>query len=514
MKESNIIMFEQKPLPFPKSIAPEVKVPVKAPVDETKFTHSVVFKQSPLWSRAILWGIVGVNSMVVVWANVATIEEAVQTQGMLEPQGAVKEVQTPVGGVVETVYVEDGQRVRRGDLLLRLDSKAVQAQLVPLLKIRTALTQENQFYRSQLANKSTTPQTQELVKEIDLPPGIASLTKSRSALIEENRLYRAQLNGITDFNFSPEEKTRLEFSQAELDSRIASDQWETEQLKRQLKESEAQLSSAQDIQKVSQTIVDSIEPLVQEGAIANVQFLKQQEELRIRQADVERLAQQQQRLRYAIAQSKEKLRNTIAGAKKDILTKIADNEKQIAQIDSELNKAILENEKKIAEVESQISQVKYNLDHQQLRAPSDGVVFDLQARSGSVINPSQELLKIVPNEALIAKVHITNRDIGFLKEGMKVDVRIDSFPFSEFGDIKGELIWIGSDALPPNETRPFYSFPAKIRLESQSLSIHDREVLLQSGMSVSANVKVRDRTVMSIFTDLFAQQIDSLKTAR
>lgn len=124
------------------------------------------------------------------------------------------------------------------------------------------------------------------------------------------------------------------------------------------------------------------------------------------------------------------------------------------------------------------------------------------------------MLKIVPGDALTAKVFITNRDIGFVKAGMDVDVRLDSFPFSEFGDVKGKLVWIGSDALPPDNVYPFYHFPAKVRLARQSLLINGREVALQSGMGVSTNIKVRSHTVMSIFTSLFANNAESLKFVR
>ncbi len=510
------IQFDQKPLTAPRILEPEVKVPIKTPKEDNKFARSVVLRQSPFWSRAILWGIVGVTSLVLIWANFAKIEEAIPTQGMLEPQGKVKEVQTPVSGVVKAVFVRDGQTVRRGDLLLRLDATALQAQLISLIKIRAALIQENQFYRIQLTGKNPSLEKSQLFQQIKLPFELTSLTQSRTALIAENRLYRSQLNGTErSMTFSPEEEARLEFSKAELETRIASDQFETEQLQKRVSENQVQLASAQDIQQVNQTILNNIEPLVEEGAIARLQYLRQQEQFRTRQADVQQLTQEQARLRYAIAQSREKLRNTIVAAKKDLLTKMADNNKQIAQIDSELNKAILENEKRVSEIESQISQTKLNLQYQELRAPADGIVFDLQARNpGFVTNTSQAVLKIVPNEDLTAKVYITNQDIGFIKQGMKVDVRVDSFPFSEFGDIKGEIVWIGSDALPPDQIRPYYSFPAKIRLESQSLTIKNRDVALQSGMSISANIKVRDRTVMSIFTDLFAKQIDSIKSIR
>ena len=162
-----------------------------------------------------------------------------------------------------------------------------------------------------------------------------------------------------------------------------------------------------------------------------------------------------------------------------------------------------------------MKQAEVTLNYQELKAPVTGTVFDLKpAAPGFVTNSTEPILKIVPDDALVAKVDITNKDIGFVKEGMHVDVRIDSFPFSEFGDVKGELVEIGSDALPPDQIHQFYRFPAKIRLDKQSIVVNDRKVPLQSGMSVSVNIRVRDRTVMSIFTDLFTSKTDSLKTVR
>jgi HlyD family secretion protein len=116
---------------------------------------------------------------------------------------------------------------------------------------------------------------------------------------------------------------------------------------------------------------------------------------------------------------------------------------------------------------------------------------------------------------LIAEVFITNQDIGFVKEGMTVDVRIDSFPFSEYGDIQGEIISIGSDALPPDQIYDFYRFPAKIKLDSQTLNTNGREIPLQSGMSVSTNIKLReDRRVISLFLERFTKEVESLKNVR
>jgi len=124
------------------------------------------------------------------------------------------------------------------------------------------------------------------------------------------------------------------------------------------------------------------------------------------------------------------------------------------------------------------------------------------------------LLKIVPTNNLIGEVYITNKDIGFVAPGMDVDVRIDSFPFSEFGDVKGKLVQVGADALPPDNTYNYFRFPARIELASQTMRVNNRVVPLQSGMSITANIRTRNRTVLSIFTDLFTRQTEGLRYVR
>ena len=157
----------------------------------------------------------------------------------------------------------------------------------------------------------------------------------------------------------------------------------------------------------------------------------------------------------AINQSQKKLQNTAALFREDLLTKIADNEKRLAEIDSQLTKIMVENNKRLAEIDAQLSQAQQTLQYQALQSPVNGTVFELKAHTpGFVANSSQPILKIVPDDTLVAKVFITNKDIGFVKEGMAADIRIDSFPFSEFGDVKGHLVWIGSDALPPDQIHP------------------------------------------------------------
>jgi HlyD family secretion protein len=236
-------------------------------------------------------------------------------------------------------------------------------------------------------------------------------------------------------------------------------------------------------------------------------------------AEIERLQEEERRLSLDVAQAKEELINTTASSEKDIRDRIADNQKRIAEIDSQLNKSIVENDKRVAEIDSQISSTEQTLRYQALYAPVSGTVFDLKAFPGYVppVNQAAEqpILKIVPDDNLIAEVFITTQDIGFVEQGMKTDVRIDTFPFSEFGDVKGEVVSIGSDALEPDPTYDFFRFPAKIKLDQQYINIRGKDIPLQSGMSISVNIKVRqNRTVLSLFTEKFFTGIDNFKQVR
>lgn len=530
--------------------------------------QSVVLKQSPTWSRAIVWTIIGVTVAGITWAWLAKIEQVVSAQGQLKPQETVKEIQAPVNGVVEKVHVKDGDSVKEGDVLVTMDSTASAAELESLKKIRQSSKQENQFYRTLMSQSLDDAEVEKAIIQLKLPTEVAALAINRTALITENQLYRIQLGELgTGATLDAEQSARVEAAQAELKSRAEAARLDFEQLQKQLYQTRVKLADArtqlitdrmslaeikarnqktvaqaQQSLAIEEKILKDVEPLAEDGAISILQIEKQrqqvydrytalvekqsngsleydrqQQQMQARLAEIEQLLEEEQRLQLDIAQGKEQLNNTLSLTEKDIRDRMADNQKRIAEIDSQLTKVVVENEKRIAELDSQMSQAQLTLKYQKLRAPVSGTVFDLQASPGFVPPPNQAepLLKIVPDDHLVAEVDVTNQDIGFVRKGMKADVRIDSFPFSEFGDIKGEVIGIGSDALPPDENHRFYRFPTKVKLDKQALVINGDPKPLQSGMSVSVNIKVREsRTVLSLFTELFTNKIESLKEVR
>jgi hemolysin D len=485
-----------------------------APSSIAVFDRPVLLQQSPVWSRVIIWGLVGSTAAVLAWASWFKFDEAIPAAGQLEPQGAVKEVQAPVAGVVKAILVKEGQKVKKGDVLLRLDPKGTQSELASLGQVRQSLLEENAFYRQQLANETGRidfPSSRVLV-----PSRMLALAQSRQALIEESQLYRSQVRGnAQDASLSPEQQMRLQSSLQEEYSRANAARLESEQLQKQLLQTQIQKASAFKSLVANTGLLETIKPVVASGGLAKLEQIKQEESVQKSQADVDRLGEEEARLRLAIAQANEKLDNTVSVSRKDVLGTLSVNDKQIAQIDSQFAKTIVENEKQISEIENKLTQAKLTLNYQEIKSPADGLVFDLKPNApGFVANPTEPILKIVPSDNLLAKVYITNKDIGFVRPGMDVDVRVDSFPLSEFGDIKGKLTWVGSDALPPTQVRNFYSFPAKVKLNTQTLKKANLQLPLQSGMSLSVNIKTRQRTVMSIFTDLFTGQVEGMKNLR
>ena len=501
---------------------------------------TVFLRQPATWSRAIAWGMIGVTTFGVGWASIAEIEKVIPAKGILEPQESVREVQAPISGIVEEVLVKEGNIVEVNQPLLKFDLTASQAQLKSLQQIKKSVIQENNFYQSQIgSNNQNIPSALTL----NLPPEILLLLKNRASIVAENQFYQVQMKGSSlGSNLTSQQQIRFQMSQAELNSRVNAQQQAIAQLRQELGQSEIQLTNARSMLATArnnliteqnnlateQDILSDLEPLIKEGAIPTIQYRRQkqevgkrrvavstqQAEVNSRQSEVNQLLKEKSRIRSAIAQAQAQLVNTVAVTKNELQEKIALNHQKLAEIDAQLGKQIVENNKKIAEIDSQISQTQQNLKYNQLKAPVAGKIFELKAHSGFVTGNGQTILEIVPDNALMAKVYLTNKDRGFVKEGMKVDVRIDSFDYSEFGDIQGELVSIGADALEPEQNHPYYRFPAKIKLEQQFINVKGKEVSLTSGMSVSANIKERKRKVINIMLHSLAKKFDNLEKAK
>ena len=169
---------------------------------------------------------------------------------------------------------------------------------------------------------------------------------------------------------------------------------------------------------------------------------------------------------------------------------------------------------KVNKLETILIEEKVNLKRHRIISPIDGRIFDLKPKGkGFVAKTSEPILKIVPQDSLLAKVEINSNKIGFVNVGKKVDISIDSFPSSDFGVIEGVIDTISSDALPPNPSQnKGYRFNANIKLNNQYLKLKNGQKLaLQAGMSLTANIKLREVSYLQLILSSLNQKTDSLK---
>ena len=248
---------------------------------------------------------------------------------------------------------------------------------------------------------------------------------------------------------------------------------EEERIEDQLRSNDQRQETLRRNIKLTEQILDRLKPLMAAGAISEVQILQQANQLETQRDEL-----------IQIKTKREELQN--------------DSRSRSEQLQGQLN------------------QVRNQLRNEVVKAPISGTVFDLTPDNDRYVTTTAEpLMKIVPSGQLGGEVNVSNQDIGFIRPGKLVKVRVNSFPYTEYGEIDGKISRIGADALPPTELIRSYHFPVNLSLERSTLETRDGTTIpLQAGMTITTNLKLRDRRLIELLGDLFNDRGESLKRLR
>ena len=400
-------------------------------------------ESSRKWNKVIIWTFVSFASFGFVWSVVARVDETVQSTGKLEPKGTTIDVKVPIGGVIENILVKEGDLVKKDQILLKLDTTAASAKLQALIRVKSQINADILLSKIQLGGKED----------------IESLTSNQKIKLNSlNNEYASRINASTSA------VKQIEFQK---DSILEN------------------LKSQQKVLSIREEILKNLKDVTDIGGLSKIKYLKEQQEVIQLRGRVESTKSEMEKISATLEEAKNKLANTIAASKIDFSTKIEENVKQVAQI------------------ENQISDTKLTLKYQEIKSPLDGIVFDLQpAAPGYVVgNNDKPILKIVPIDDLVARVFISNKDIAFLKKGQTVKIRVDAYPYNEFGEIEGKIESIASDVLEPDKEFNFYRFPVTVKMENPYILHKNKKLPLITGMSLSVNIVLRQRPVISLFTE-------------
>jgi HlyD family secretion protein len=135
-------------------------------------------------------------------------------------------------------------------------------------------------------------------------------------------------------------------------------------------------------------------------------------------------------------------------------------------------------------------------------------VYSLKvAPAQAILQAGQEILTILPdNSNLVLLVNVSNQDIGFVRQGMRVKTKLATFPFQEFGTLEGVVEQISPNGIV--DQKAGLIFPARVRLSRNSMRVRGKEVTLVPGMAATGEIVTRQRTILNFLLEPVTKRLD------
>jgi hemolysin D len=405
--------------------------------------------------RIVFYSVAALFTVLLAWAVFAKLDVVAVAEGQLVPQTYLKIVQPVDSGRLSEILVREGDSVKEGQVLLRLDPS---------------------------------------ITKTDLGMLDADLKAKQMAL----RRIDAELRGNPFLKRVGDAPELFEQVQMQYKSHRQAYQEATAQEIAALEKAKNDLLAGKEVlAKLTETV-----PIYKQAEAAHRKLVKDGfvADITMREKERERIEKESE-LKTQIA--------VIAA----IQNGISISEKKLAQVKSNYESQLL-NER--VELTNQLNKIsgevsKQNVKNEllELKAPQGGLVKDLATTTvGTVVQAGQVLMTVVPkDEPLLAQVHLRNEDVGFIREGQSVKVKLAAYTFQKYGMLEGVVKLVGPDASMPQDqgqrvgqaasNSASQTYRALINLDQQILLSPSGERLrLNSGMQVTAEIHQTQRTVM------------------
>ncbi len=406
---------------------------------------------SPL-GRAVLWTVVLVFVAAILWACFGSIDVVAVARGKLIPGDYSKVIQPLESGIVRAIHVRDGQEVSAGMLLIELDPTTSGAEHERLVK-------EHSASRVQISRLW--------------------------ALLDGGRGFKAP--GNADPAFVALQQQMFHDQWSEYESRREAAQLLVDQRRAAVAGTQADIERLETTVPMMTERAEAFKKLLDGGYVARMQYLEIEEQ---RVTRVQALAMQRERIvqdRAALAEATKQLHALESEFKKSRLGELAEWETRATSLAQEVVKA------------AQRSEI------QRLTAPVDGVVQQLAVHTvGGVVTPAQPLLVIVPREqSLEVEAWVENKDVGFVAPGQRVEVKLDTFPFTRYGTISGRITVVSQDAVQVDKVGLVYA--ARASVDRSAIEVDGVAVPLLAGMATSVEIKTGERRLIEFFLSPFTR---------
>ena len=406
---------------------------------------------SPI-GRMLAWSLIALFSIGVIWACFGEVDIVSVAEGKIIPSGQVKQVQSLEKGVVKTLYVTEGQLVKKGEPLIELDQTltfADQQQLGQELAYTEGVIQRQALFVSLLKTPDQQISFSDVAQRANDSGDLN--TEQLQLLWQEWQSFKARRTALLE-----EKSERTAEKQASLE-RIT-------QLEQTLPLITKRAEAVKTLHK-KHMAAETVWMELEEQRISQVQALA-----------VEQATQRQ--LASAIRRVSEQLSALEAEVTRETLASINEYHRQQRNLIQELDKAKDLNSRQI------------------LHAPISGKVQQLAIHTiGGVVTPAQPLMLLVPTDVeLEVEAWLENKDIGFVEVGQSAEIKVNTFPFTKYGIIEGKVVDVTQDAVVDEMEQ--FRYRMRVGMATSSIQVEKKRVDLIPGMAVSAEVKTGKRRLI------------------
>ncbi|MCW8884215.1 MAG: HlyD family type I secretion periplasmic adaptor subunit [Motiliproteus sp.] len=428
--------------------------------------------QAPGRSKILLWVVFAFVVAALAWASWAKLDEVTVGEGRVIPSQQLQVVQNLEGGIVDEIFVAEGELVNVGQSLLRIDDtrfnsdfRERQQQLDHLLASVTRL-------RTELASVQINQQKD---GSDDWRTVVQVVPQDMPALFEgdEYDVRRPLLEAIVS-----REQSQLRERLRNLSNQLDILERQIEQRDHERLELRSKIGHLNTNYKLVLEELKLTRPLAKQGVVPRVELIKLEREVNKIKSDLDGARLQLPKVRAAVKEDIAKRREAALQHRSETQERLAEMEAELAQLR-----------------EAQVG-LKDRVERTLVVSPVNGIIKKVAVSTvGGVVQPGMDLVEIVPAEDnLVVEAKILPKDIAFLRPGLSAVVRFSAYDFSIYGGLEGQLEHISADSIEDEQGDTFYLI--RVRTDRNHLGDEQRPLPIIPGMVASVDVITGKKTVL------------------
>ena len=395
------------------------------------------------FSHLILWITVLFFVSAGVWAYYSTLDEVTRGTGKVIPSSHVQVVQNLEGGIVSEILMKEGEIVKKGQVLLRIDDTRFASSY-----------RESQVISSAMEAKRVRLTAESQGKPFKLSPK----WKRRELFLNERALAQSR--------------------QQELQAGVAILNQQQTQKKHEIKELKSKQRHLQHSYDLVQKELKITQPLVKKGVMSEVELLRLQREASLMKAELESTRLSIPRVEAAIIEADHKIEEIEVNFRTQALAELNEIRAELSRM-SESKRALKDRVTRTA-----------------VRSPVKGTIKQIKVTTiGGVVQPGMDLVEIVPlKDTLLIEAQIRPSDIAFLHPGQTAMVKLTAYDFSIFGGLKASLEHISADTIINERGEPF--FLIRLRTDRNYLGTIESPLPIIAGMTVNVDILTGKKSLL------------------